>query len=708
MPPTRSIRQRQVTNENDENATATSRLTKAKSVVTATDAQTTTTATKRSTLQAKTTSNAPNTGVQRKRAALGDVSNVIKTENGDVKELKKPAPSRVTLTSKASVQTGGVQKITRTNTSRQALGVRDSNKREPKETTEIKRPGSGSGVLGGLQVKRQQTQKSTQGDNAVGEEPPRKKIDNGKSALFTKPEVEEDVKELVKEEEAEVEDDQEDDVVVDLDAEDSHDPVMVMEYVVDIFEYLREIEPATMPNPDYMDHQDELEWEFRGILVDWLIEVHTRFRLLPETLFLTVNIVDRFLSAEVVALDRLQLVGVTAMFIASKYEEVLSPHVASFTHVADNTFTDKEILDAERHILATLNYDISYPNPMNFLRRVSKADDFDGRTRTLGKYFMEISLLDYRLMPYRQSHIAAASMFLARLIFNRGPWDATITHYSNYTQEEIIPVYELLVDYLCRPTIHDAFFRKYAGKRFLKALGAFLERLLMKKCETLILPGTNRTMASHCAFCAVAEASQPFSPTSPPSSHTLPSSDGPGGQVFAPEQPAAFLILSTKRILAFLDIMPLTRGHVLVVPRKHYQTLGDVGIHDSRLLGQWLPIISRVVVRTVLGEGVDEHGENVGHWNVVQNNGERASQTVPHVHFHIIPRPPLDATPKKGGWAMFGRGQRDDLDDEEAEELAKQLRTELAKEVRKIEEVDGISLADKDLEESKPMRLVKL
>jgi hypothetical protein len=258
--------------------------------------------------------------------------------------------------------------------------------------------------------------------------------------------------------------------VPDLDKEDIDDPLMVSEYVVEIFEYLKELEIATMANPDYMDSQTELEWKMRGILVDWLLEVHTRFRLLPETLFLAVNIIDRFLSAKIVQLDRLQLVGVTAMFIASKYEEVLSPHVQNFRHVADDGFTEEEILSAERFVLTALNYDLSYPNPMNFLRRISKADNYDIQTRTLGKYLLEIGCLDHRFLVYPPSQIAAASMYLARLVLERGPWDATLTHYAGYSEDEIQPVLQLMIDYLSSPVVvHEAFFKKYASKKFLKA-----------------------------------------------------------------------------------------------------------------------------------------------------------------------------------------------------------------------------------------------
>ena len=85
-----------------------------------------------------------------------------------------------------------------------------------------------------------------------------------------------------------------------------------------------------------MDNQKELKWKMRAILVDWIIEVHTKFRLLPETLFLAVNIIDRFLSLRVVSLVKLQLVGVTALFIASKFEEVMSPSIQSFLYMAED------------------------------------------------------------------------------------------------------------------------------------------------------------------------------------------------------------------------------------------------------------------------------------------------------------------------------------------------------------------------------------
>ena len=361
---------------------------------------------------------------QRKRAALGDVSNVTKNENLEVKDGKKAHAGKAALVSKAT-HNAGVQKPSRTNSSRSVLGAKDNNKKTA--AAELKRPASGSGVMGGAAKKRNTSSGSQQVVKeqtivASENEPPKP---NG-FAVEIQQRVKVETKEVIKAEEPkeEVADVKQsfEDGVMDLDAEDMDDPLMVAEYVVEIFDYLKDIEESTMPNPDYMEHQEHLEWKLRDVLVDWLVEVHTRFHLLPETLFLAINIIDRFLSSKVVQLDKLQLVGVTAMFIASKYEEVLSPHVQNFKHVADDGFSEAEILSAERFVLAALNYDLSYPNPMNFLRRISKADNYEIQTRTLGKYLLEISLVDHRFMEYPPSLVAASAMYLARLILERGEW----------------------------------------------------------------------------------------------------------------------------------------------------------------------------------------------------------------------------------------------------------------------------------------------
>ncbi|KAH1284169.1 hypothetical protein KXV51_000991 [Aspergillus fumigatus] len=197
--------------------------------------------------------------------------------------------------------------------------------------------------------------------------------------------------------------------------------------------------------------------------------------------------------------------------------------------------------------------------------------------------------------------------------------------------------------------------------------------------------------SASCPFCRIAAAYPPIPPSIFRPQHKQ---DSAQELAIIPtdttQETHAHLVLSTPYVLAFLDIMPLTRGHVLVVTRDHHEKLKDMDVEVSREIGQWLPIISRVVMRTIFGTETESDWS----WNVVQNNGIRAAQQVPHVHFHVIPRPPLDpaATAAKMSFVMFGRGQRDELDDDEGETLAKALREELAKEVRRVEEREGVDL----------------
>ncbi|KAF7969432.1 hypothetical protein HWV62_27319 [Athelia sp. TMB] len=269
--------------------------------------------------------------------------------------------------------------------------------------------------------------------------------------------------------EEEPEADPEGDDWTDLDAEDADDPLMVSEYVVEIFKYMKEIEQTTMPNPLYMDSQKELAWSMRGILTDWLVQVHVRFRLMPETLFLCVNIIDRFLSARVVSLAKLQLVGITCLFIASKVEEIVSPSVSHFLYCADSSYTESEILMAERYVLKTLDWNLSYPNPIHYLRRVSKADEYDVKARTIAKYLLEIGCLEWRLLSAPPSLMAAASIWLARLILDHESWTPNLAHYSSYAESSIVPVANIMLNYVLKPIKHESFYKKYAGKRYLKS-----------------------------------------------------------------------------------------------------------------------------------------------------------------------------------------------------------------------------------------------
>ncbi|KAJ2159390.1 G2/mitotic-specific cyclin [Coemansia sp. RSA 552] len=255
----------------------------------------------------------------------------------------------------------------------------------------------------------------------------------------------------------------------DIDAEDADDPLMVSEYICDIIDYMREQEQKTMPDHLYMNKQTELTWDMRRVLVNWMVQAHYQLRMLPETLFLAVNLVDRFLSKRQVSLPKVQLVGLTGLLVACKYEEMATPHVQDFAYLAGNCYSVDEIMNAEVFMLRVLDFDLSFPSPLTFLRRVSKAEAYDVQTRTVAKYLMEICLVDNRLMSFPPSHIAAAGICLARRMLKSGPWNANLRHYSGYTETELQPCMALMLDHMLRPFDEEFVFKKYQHKRYLKA-----------------------------------------------------------------------------------------------------------------------------------------------------------------------------------------------------------------------------------------------
>ena len=96
----------------------------------------------------------------------------------------------------------------------------------------------------------------------------------------------------------------------------------------------------------------------RAILIDWLIEVHLKFKLRSETLFVTVNLIDRFASKENIAKNELQLVGVAAMLIAAKYEEIYPPILRDFVHICNKSFSGGQILAMEQKMLFAVDFDV--------------------------------------------------------------------------------------------------------------------------------------------------------------------------------------------------------------------------------------------------------------------------------------------------------------------------------------------------------------
>ena len=164
------------------------------------------------------------------------------------------------------------------------------------------------------------------------------------------------------------------------------------EYFKDTEVYFYQQESKYIVRENYLEGSP-LTSKMRALLVDWLVEVQVQFDLLQETLFLSVSILDRFLQEEgqKTHKDQLQLVGVTALFIACKVEEVFMPDISDFVLITDNSHSKQDIKNMEIKILGTLNFKLSRPLPLSFLFLSCQ----EGHITLLSQYILELSLLYY-------------------------------------------------------------------------------------------------------------------------------------------------------------------------------------------------------------------------------------------------------------------------------------------------------------------------
>merc|ERR1711942_188126 len=235
------------------------------------------------------------------------------------------------------------------------------------------------------------------------------------------------------------------DGVHDIDAEDAvANPQLCAEYAQEIYAYLKHLEKNRPVRSDFLSGCPITD-KMRAVLVDWLVEVQIQFKLLQETLFLTVNTIDRFLAVEgkSVYKSRLQLVGVASMFLGCKIEEVYAPAISDFVYITDNAYTEADIRQMELQIIRALDFDLCQPISLNFLRRYSKAGDVDMLQHSLAKYALEVCLLDYHLLSTPGSLLASAALCFSLLVLESSltvetVWNKTLAFYSGYPPHQVL------------------------------------------------------------------------------------------------------------------------------------------------------------------------------------------------------------------------------------------------------------------------------
>ena len=170
-------------------------------------------------------------------------------------------------------------------------------------------------------------------------------------------------------------------------------------------------------NKNFMMDQKEINSKMRSILIDWLIDVHFKFGFTDETLFLTVSIIDRYISFSQITRANFQLLGITALMIACKHEEIDLPKMDDFIYITDHAYVKNEMIKMEYDILNKLNFSFLYPSPIKFFEYLSLHFNFDKKMHMMGKYLMESFLLDIKNFKYKPSIIACACAYIVMKFF---------------------------------------------------------------------------------------------------------------------------------------------------------------------------------------------------------------------------------------------------------------------------------------------------
>merc|ERR1711874_192469 len=265
--------------------------------------------------------------------------------------------------------------------------------------------------------------------------------------------------------------------VKDIDVDDHENPQLCSEYALETYVYLKQLEKRAAVRSNYLTGCPTNE-KMRSVLIDWLVEGQIQFKLLQETLFLTVNTIDRFMAVVGKSIPRsnLQLVGVSAMFLISKIEEIYAPSISDFVYITDNAYTESQIRQMELRIIRALDFDLSQPISLNFLRRYSKAGEVDVLQHSLAKYALEICLHDIDMVSIAGSLQAAAALCISLLLLDKSTsldtvWTPTLQYYSGYSAQAVLEVLPKVASNVLKVKTNSklqAVRTKYKSGKFLK------------------------------------------------------------------------------------------------------------------------------------------------------------------------------------------------------------------------------------------------
>ena len=258
------------------------------------------------------------------------------------------------------------------------------------------------------------------------------------------------------------------------------------------------------PNANYMDYQSNLNSKLRAIIIDWIVDQHVELNLLPQTLHITVDLIDQYLDKERNRdQDEFQLIGISAMVIASKYNEICPPGASAFVGSTDNQYSTRDVFEMAGCMLR--KQIIVYPTAHQFLVRFLEDSANPSIPLRLvpcfAHYVIDLTLQEYSLLKYPPSVKAAAAIHIARMQMDELPiWNATLEYYTCYSKAALAPCVREIMEIIGKfqngiKTYRklSAVKRKYSKDRFLNVSLMKLNDVLFKQLNWYTLESNKQT-----------------------------------------------------------------------------------------------------------------------------------------------------------------------------------------------------------------------
>ena len=257
-------------------------------------------------------------------------------------------------------------------------------------------------------------------------------------------------------------------------------PQFVGDYIDDIYSYLKSTQTKYPINPKYMEEkQTDIIDKMRLILLDWMVDLHEKYKLVPETYYLSCNILDRYLSKKSIPRSKLQLLGITAMFIASKYEDIYAPEGKDFVYMTDDAYVLSQLLEMEMDVMKELEYNVTIVTPYRFVEIFKCYLKMDDVQFMAARLICLMAMIDYKSLKYLPSILALSSVYIAMKscctdkngIYDEGDEKGeNIWKITGYCKEDIVDCVMYLVEMFekGKDSKYQAARNKFSSSKYLK------------------------------------------------------------------------------------------------------------------------------------------------------------------------------------------------------------------------------------------------